>query len=101
MTRRPPGSHRPDPLLPFTTPFRSVVGAAGLLQLLLEFFELGLVPDFTLAEFRGVLVLLVRDRLVLLPPDRLQAALDLADRGRRGVPADAEDRKSTRLNSSH
>src|SRR3546814_15791204 len=91
MIRRPPGSTRTDTLCPYTTLFRflsqpSVHRAVRQLQdvlgvELLEQTSLGLAPTRGGADFAASVALILKE-------------IDL-------VGDDLEDRKSTRLNSSH
>src|SRR3546814_5318107 len=97
MIRRPPRSTRTDTLVPYTTLFRSAtqddVGAAyRTVRRELEAYGGGL------AEKAEVVALNKVDALDAATREPKQAALRKAigkDAGR------AEDRKSTRLNSSH
>src|SRR3712207_7152779 len=79
MIRRPPRST----LFPYTTLFRSELEAQGLTGLLEE-FELPLIP--VLADLEAAGIAIDRDALGEL---------------RSTFAAEIEDRKSTRLNSSH
>src|SRR3546814_4498967 len=110
MIRRPPRSTRTDTLFPYTTLFRSRLPKRGV--------PMSVVPLRTEARSRGVRML--RTALgvsvagwlddpatieVMLNPDgRLwidRLGEGVSDTGERMAAADGEDRKSTRLNSSH
>src|SRR3546814_14135322 len=111
MLRRPPRATRPDTLFPYTTLFRSLAHERLTLGIEAEQGESGapcLVElGFGAAGFDRLLDRIVAARLRLgldLPQPRPrdsvrdhQAKRDLRMAGERG----AEDRKSTRLNSSH
>src|SRR3546814_7832014 len=117
MRRRPPDSTRTDTLFPSTTFFRSVQGleAAGFagVEALLERTERGIETAVEAEqEARAVETRARLQHLLQVEVDGLLAEHRLAgiDRGQGmgqvlvGGTADqhrAEDRKSTRLNSSH
>src|SRR3546814_18268403 len=100
MIRRPPRSTRPDTLFPYTTLFRS----AGLQRRgdrIRELARLGHVIAVGAAQLRDFVVARVHD----VAADEA-AVVEVALIGLLGAPAavfhhDREDRKSTRLNSSH
>src|SRR3546814_17042078 len=89
MIRRPPRSTRTDTLFPYTTLFRSEVHRPDLVNRLRHHQRLGLLAHQAL--------------LRLDPQVQLQLPVDAVNP--LVVPAQAldvaEDRKSTRLNSSH
>src|SRR3712207_7408317 len=98
MIRRPPRST----LFPYTTLFRSVVGGQGLLeggvdvlgpvtaqaQRPIRLGQLDVVGDLEAQVHLGVALV-------------VEQLLPLADHAQVAVVEDEEDRKSTRLNSSH
>src|SRR3546814_12400447 len=98
MIRRPPRSTRTDTLFPYTTLFRSPGASIALAAT---------------GEFRRVLQILVNlignavryappGSMVTVRAERHDAVAEITviDRGKGLVPED-QDRKSTRLNSSH
>src|SRR3546814_9640824 len=99
MTRRPPRSTRPDPLFPYTTLFRSHDPRAHVPDRA-ETVRLDGVDARAPAQDEG-------DPGALQGRQAAPAAGDHAalqereGQSGRGLPADAADRKSTRLNSSH
>src|SRR3546814_15769922 len=90
--RRPPRSTRTDTLFPYTTLFRSIIEA-----------ELGKPIDAVFAEFDDVPMAsasVAQVHSARLRVEGEQETLDVVVKVLRpGI--DAEDRKSTRLNSSH
>src|SRR3546814_11693430 len=100
MLRRPPRSTRPDTLFPYTTLFRSIRATyrpgtlpdSALPTILLSGLVTALAGGYaTFASFRYRQALVVRAR-----SERRRAEL-MTSRFHAAV----EDRKSTRLNSSH
>src|SRR3546814_10504876 len=116
MIRRPPRSTRTDTLFPYTTLFRSIARPVGQLQLVIaagaetgggDVLEdrCGVEPD----EPRVAAVPVRIDRRIDRAPVAREAIKALADigglrqidDGERIAIFAVEDRKSTRLNSSH
>src|SRR3546814_11749689 len=104
MTRRPPRSNRTAPLFPYTTLFRSLVAAHEAVEP-----EVAAHPQ-AMAQLVDVAALGI-DRRAREDDVRDLAAVHggvaAGDEGAEAVadervaPPDAQDRKSTRLNSSH
>src|SRR3546814_11118189 len=100
MSRRPPRSTRTDTLFPYTTLFRSTVGTASRAEPAL--------PGAIMSKFIASATLVA---MLCLPgaaqaKDRIEADLILTNARIYTVEdkqpwAEAVDRKSTRLNSSH
>src|SRR3546814_18898920 len=100
MFRRPPRSTRTDTLCPYTTRFRSTVRMPG--------FRPGKVPPNLIRKMHGPALSAdalnkaidagVRD---LMAKEKLRPALQPAVTLGEGYETGKEDRKSTRLNSSH
>src|SRR3546814_15958787 len=98
MIRRPPRSKRTDPLLPFTTLFRSE-GLPRFQRLLPGGTDLrGVVGVHHERTLRRIEVKRAQTAIVV---DLIIVPLDLAVRKRRPDLIGQRDRKSTRLNSSH
>src|SRR3546814_17763851 len=99
MIRRPPRSTRTDTLFPYTTLFRSEEGAAAAIGLQ------GAADQQRLARLQRDLVIGEQRRERRVRRGRGEAGGHLRLVGalphQRAVGARAEDRKSTRLNSSH
>src|SRR3546814_1189117 len=103
MIRRPPRSTRTDTLFPYTSLFRS-----RLRELLLDFLDLAVLEDLQLAEEGPHLVggLVLADQPGAALGGRggdagfqlFAAVVERLDALRHRI---AQDRKSTRLNSSH
>src|SRR3546814_20161119 len=87
MIRRPPRSTRTDTLFPYTTLFRSLVGTA-------RDAHPPAAALFLVEEHDAVLLALV-DRAGRADGETARVEAVLAD------PRQVQDRKSTRLNSSH
>src|SRR3546814_15355165 len=100
MIRRPPRSTRTDTLFPYTTLFRS---SAERQQHLDHQFELKTAESITeaLGNMKGAMMKLgqMASYLDQGMPDHVREAL--AELQSNAPPMSAEDRKSTRLNSSH
>src|SRR3546814_11319490 len=99
MIRRPPRSTRPDTLVPYTTLFRSMGGAHQ------QGVAVGRRLDDTVGTDHGVAARHVLDHERLAQGTLQMTGDDAAYRvgqraGGKGHD-DAQDRKSTRLNSSH
>src|SRR3546814_13374140 len=92
MIRRPPRSTRTDTLFPYTTLFRSRAGAEEGIE--------DHVAGVRAGEQDAIEQRLRLLRRVDLCPALLQPFLAAADRDQ-PVAAHLQDRKSTRLNSSH
>src|SRR3546814_11158426 len=109
MIRRPPGSTRIDTLFPYTTRFRSVVvHFAQFGNLRIErgdlFFEVqkGCHAESLGRRLRKVNAIHASERMPLVDQLDEAAAVDMrVNFGRRDVGVAEQDRKSTRLNSSH
>src|SRR3546814_18502761 len=97
MIRRPPRSTRTDTLFPYTSLFRSTV--VGMIQMFLGILDHGIGDVNQLAGGIGKALICTAAGMIVAIP-----AL-MAHRWFRGRIAeyivDMEDRKSTRLNSSH
>src|SRR3546814_5206300 len=110
MIRRPPRSTRTDTLFPYTTLFRSELelesdlGRVGRFGdgVLVGSVEMGIGLDLDLVVVLGLaegsFPSTVRDDSLLPDPERARTAGELGLRGQR---VGRQDRKSTRLNSSH
>src|SRR3546814_12043638 len=104
MTRRPPGSTLTYPPFPYTTLFRSAVADASKVQRLGQ-HRATLVADVLQPEaapFQSagqVVRRAVECQLAFVEQQHRVAALGLVQIG--GRPHHRQDRKSTRLNSSH
>src|SRR3546814_19674331 len=103
MIRRPPRSTRTDTLLPYTTLFRSAVGGEDDELACLQVGGDAFLPigqdagDGVLQRFRRG----DGDARVTAVLRQVELAARLQRRRRRVEAAAPEDRKSTRLNSSH
>src|SRR3546814_9354210 len=98
MIRRPPRSTRTDTLFPYTTLFRSLLSSRSVVRLDAERM------DKKLEHWRGVIVSACEQSgRTLIPslnePAALLTWLDQSPTD--GMRLTLEDRKSTRLNSSH
>src|SRR3546814_19345707 len=94
MIRRPPRPTRTDTLFPYTTLFRSVISLLAAIASI-SAPAVGASPDCSA---------LLAAPSAMSQASRQVAALDLAtlrDFGRQEASLGGEDRKSTRLNSSH
>src|SRR3546814_19008658 len=107
MLRRPPRSTRTDPLLPYTTFFRSSRGQAGL-SLLSYFFGMNSVASHKYLGRTQLSVVLLAGTMLATPlmaqevaPPRVPAPTVPAPAPEAVPAATTVDRKSTRLNSSH
>src|SRR3546814_20185377 len=98
MIRRPPRSTRTDTLFPYTTLVRSHLVTRVAPDIPVLFLDTGKHFPETLA-YRDALAARLGLNLVTLTPD----AEELATKDETGLrwSYDPEDRKSTRLNSSH
>src|SRR3546814_16618380 len=121
MLPHPPRSTRPDPLFPYTTPFRSITehtrikssgGFLGLSRNKLAADSLlnGLPVSVETLQWDGGLVASEVDlkskdlrtaSMIHTGTDQRFAEQTAATEALRGRVGDIEDRKSTRLNSSH
>src|SRR3546814_5076406 len=120
MIRRPPRSTRTDTLFPYTTLFRSVVGLQRVVQQCVA-VAVGLALEEDVALRIQDLQLDAADRTAVAQRGRVHVQLvlvgarvqaDVADGEERSLepiievagtrhPREIQDRKSTRLNSSH
>src|SRR3546814_19388557 len=105
MIRLPPRSTRTDTLFPYTTLFRSIAHGAGdescAVRARTGFGETEAHDHLARRDARKPFGLLVR-RSVDQKRLRSEAEADADDRAERGrTPSQFQDRKSTRLNSSH
>src|SRR3546814_9459704 len=114
MTRRPPRATRTDTLFPYTTLFRSV-GIAPAGQPECEPIEAALVDSSPVGGLPFVMVFVGKDihldrlavvfeRRPCLEPQQVFAVRELHEQRCAylpGVHGQRQDRKSTRLNSSH
>src|SRR3546814_19627435 len=105
MLRRPPISTRTDTHFPYTTLFRSPVDPADQLDV-----ELGVVAEMVIdagasLEQPGQDLVEIVDRIGVVETEAVDRALGPLPRPvpalALGIAFTAEDRKSTRLNSSH
>src|SRR3546814_18789741 len=99
MQRRPPRSTRPYPLFPYTTLFRSLLDAATPVVTLVAKSDVRHV-ERALRTTRAENLAMITDTVAFLVGEGRRVVLD-AEHFFDGYRHDAEDRKSTRLNSSH
>src|SRR3546814_17291403 len=97
MIRRPPRSKRTDPLFPYTTLFRSEDAPTGFLAQKVLRRQVASLQDVRQGtDAGGAVVLRQTERQGFGRPTHT----GIVPRAR-GRPQNPEDRKSTRLNSSH
>src|SRR3546814_20064095 len=109
MRRRPPRSTRTDTLFPYTTLFRSQAAlesvpgffielrAQSWFDALLQQFKIAFLAHGGAAQSKNAAVLVQSAR----PVGLVERGYELAKRQVAGASEKDEDRKSTRLNSSH
>src|SRR3546814_7151978 len=100
MIRRPPRSTRTDTLFPYTTLFRSGpcrTAAGWQVRAQWPWFNSGKFPTAGQKRYSALLTCAVRRKGALTKSGDQLAGIEDA----RGIEAGLEDRKSTRLNSSH
>src|SRR3546814_14565439 len=110
MKRQPPGSTRTDTLFPYTTLFRSAAPTrhgstmSEILDLSLDGVERRSLADFTEQAYLNYSMYVIMDRALPhigdgLKPVQRRIVYAMSELG---LNADSkQDRKSTRLNSSH
>src|SRR3546814_17501084 len=98
MIRRPPRSTRTDTLFPYTTRFRSLVVGVARLPVALPVEER--VDDDAEHHVAGRVLVVAAVGVSEVVAEQALVPVDLAV-GRLGVGVEQQDRKSTRLNSSH
>src|SRR3546814_8301571 len=112
MIRRPPRSTRTDTLFPYTTLFRSMKKVSGSIKLELAqyremeaFAQFGSDLDASTQKLLGrgarLTQLLKQPQFQPMPFEEQTASIFAGTNGYLDTVATTEDRKSTRLNSSH